>query len=340
VPANTPELDQLQARLSALMTYRVAVDLLAHLLPIDAGKIPETLRSHTLRVGEQLSDAASEDQPGAAVAGITGSLVSTFIRSREEGESHLEVRVGNVETAGGGRQMFGAVAKADTDITALIRRNLETVGRTADTEVTAFTEGCPGPRCILANAGAAKPSILDWFHIAMRLQRAKQVASGLLTDDPDRVQAKAVIVAEVERLRWRIWNGKAKGAQRSIVRIRKVMHVFKDERGHHTKGVPSRRLWSALHDVDSYLSGQSAWLVNYAEWNRVGLRVGTSITEGTANFLVNRRMNKSQRMRWFRPGGRLLLQARCAVYYGTLGSDLGHRFDVVANQDPVFAMAA
>ena len=336
---STPELDQLQARLSALMTYRVAADVLAHLLPIDAGKIPETLRSHTLRVGEQLSDAAS-DQPAAAVAAITVSLDSTFIRSREEGERHLEVRVGNVETAGGGRQVFGAVAKADTDITALIRRNLETVGRTADTEVTAFTDGCPGLRCILVNAGVTKPPILDWFHIAMRLQHAKQVASGLSTDDPDRVQAKAMIVAEVERLRWRIWNGKAKNAQRSIDRIRKVMHVFKGERGHHTKGVPSRRLWNALHDVDSYLRGQSAWLVNYAERYRAGLRVGTSITEGTANFLVNRRMNKSQQMRWSRRGADLLLQVRCAVYNGTLGSDLGHRFDVVGNQDPVFAMAA
>ena len=83
-------------------------------------------------------------------------LDSTFIRSREEGERHLEVRVGNVETAGGGRHVFGAVAKADTDITVLIRRNLETVGRTANTEVTAFTDGCPGLRCILANAGVTR----------------------------------------------------------------------------------------------------------------------------------------------------------------------------------------
>jgi hypothetical protein len=124
------------------MTYRAAADVLAHLLPIDAGRIAETLRSHTPRVGEQLSDAAS-DQPAAAVAAITVNLDSTLIRSREEGKRHLEVRVGNVETAGGGRQVFGAVAKADTDGTALIRRNLETVGRTADTEVIAFTDGCP-----------------------------------------------------------------------------------------------------------------------------------------------------------------------------------------------------
>ena len=136
------------------------------------------------------------------------------------------------------------MAKADTDITALIRRNLETVGQTDDTEVTAFTDGCSGLRSILADAGVTKPPILDWFHIAMRMQHAAQAASGLSTDNPDRVQAKAVIVAEVERLRWRIWNGKAKNAQRSIDRIRKVMHVFKGERGHRTKGVPSRKLWS------------------------------------------------------------------------------------------------
>ena len=50
------------------------------------------------------------------------------------------------------------------------------------------------------------------------------------------------------------------------------------------------------------LAGQSAWQVNYAERHRAGLRVGTAITEGTANFLVNHRMDKSQQMRWSRRG--------------------------------------
>ena len=54
--------------------------------------------------------------------------------------------------------------------------------------------------------------------------------------------------------------------------------------------------------------------------------VGTAITEGTANFLVNRRMNKSQQMRWSRQGANLLLQVRCAVYNGALGSGYGQRF--------------
>ena len=152
------------------MSYRIAADVLVHLLPIDAGKSPETLRSHTLQIGEQLGDAAA-DQPGttaATAAAITLSLDLTFVRSREEGERHLEVRVGNVETTAGGRQVFAAVAKADTDIAGLIRRDLATVGQTDGTEVTAFTDGCPGLRCILADAGVAKPPILDWLRIPMK----------------------------------------------------------------------------------------------------------------------------------------------------------------------------
>ncbi len=332
---STPELNQLQARLSALMPFRVAADV----LPIDAGTSPETLRSHTLEVGKQFADAAAE-KPLATAAAITISLDSTFIRSREDGERHLEVRVGNVETVDGGRQVFGAVARAETDITALIQRTLETVGRIDTTELTVFTDGCPGLRAVLANVGVTTPPILDWFHIAMRLQHTKLAATNLSSDNPDRVTAKAVIVAEVERLQWRIWNGKANNAQRSIKRVRKVMHVFKGEHSPGAKGVASRKLWHALHAIDKYLRRQGAWLINYAKRFRAGERVGTSITEGTANFLVNRRMNKSQQMRWSRKGADLLLQVRCAVYNGTLGAGFGHRFDRISNADLAFAKAA
>ena len=203
---STPELDQLQAHLSALMTYRVAARVLQHLLPIDAGRSPETLRHHTLRIGAQLGTATADQPTTAAAAAITVSVDSTFIRSREEGERHLEVRVGNVETASGGRQVFGAVAKAETDLSALIRRNLRAVGRTDDTEVTAFTDGCPGLRSILVDAGITTPPILDWFHIAMRMQHATQTASGLPTEDPggagkvcDRRGGRTSALAHLER---------------------------------------------------------------------------------------------------------------------------------------------
>ncbi len=336
---STPELDRLQAHLCALMTYRTAADVLGQMFPVDAGPHHETLRRHTLKVGEALGECAAI-RPETAASAIVVTLDSTFIRSCENGERHLEVRVGNVETQSGGRQVFGAVAKADTDIRAVIRRSLDAVGRTGDTALTAFTDGCPGLRRSLADAGVITPPMLDWFHIAMRLQHLKQIADGLSADDPARVAAKAVIVEEVERLHWRIWNGKAKDAQISINRIHAVMHHFRGEPDQRRSTAPSRKLWTALRALDGYLTSQSAWLVNYAERHRAGLRVGTAITEGTANFLVNRRMNKSQQMRWSRRGADLLLQVRCAVYNGTLGSGFGQKFQPANDPYPPMAIAA
>ena len=336
---STPELNELHAHLSALLTYRVATEVLSHLLPVQTGTSPETLRGHTMKVAGQLRDAANGPCASAAPA-IDISLDATFVRSRHEDERHMEVRVGNVEAPGGGRQVFGAVAKSGTSILAQISRNLEIMGRNGDTKLTAFTDGCSGLRTVLTDAGVKDPPILDWYHIAMRLQHAKLSAGGLADDTQGRAAAKDFIVAQVERLHWRIWNGKAKNAHITIDRIRAVMHVFQNETRRRGAGASSGRLWHALHEIDEYLTGQSAWLVNYAKRYRAGLRVGTSITEGTANFLVNRRMNKRQQMRWSRRGADAVLQIRCAVYNGTLGTGFGHLFNPGTQPTQQLAMAA
>lgn len=195
---STPELDRIQAHLSALMTYRMAADLLVQIFPIDVGKDPATLRRRVLKVGVALEAHAAVTVTTAAHApAIWVTLDGTFVRSCEAGERHLEVRVGNVETSTGARQVFAAV---DTDIAALIRRNLSVVGRTADMTITAFTDGCAGLRNIV-DAGITNPPMLDWFHIAMRLNHLKKIAGALSANDPGREVAKAVIVEEVERLR-------------------------------------------------------------------------------------------------------------------------------------------
>jgi hypothetical protein len=268
------------------------------------------------------------------------TLDSTFIRSCGAGQRHLEVRIGNAETTTGRRQVFGAVAKTDTDLAELIRRNLDAVGRTRETVLTAFTDGCPGLRRILLDAGIEGLPILDWFHLAMRLQHLTRIAGGLPADDPERAAAKAAIAEEIERLRWRLWNGKAADAGLSIDRIRAVTHHFRGEPDSRRAVAPSRKLWTALRALNDYLAGQSDRLVNYAERHRAGQRVGTALTEGTANFLVNRRMAKSQQMRWSRRGADRLLRVRCAVYNGTLGTGFGQRFRAANDQHSPATIAA
>ena len=329
---STPELDRLRAQLAALMPYRTAAEVLGQVFPVDAGADPETLRRHTFKIAEALPAQVTMKPPPTGAEAIVVTLDSTFIRSCEDGERHLEVRIGNVETETGGRQVFGAVAKVNTDIGALIRRALDAVGRTGDTALTAFTDGCPGLRRILADAGVTAPPMLDWFHLAMRLQHLKQVAGVLSDEDLARGAAKAMIITEVERLRWRIWNGKAKDAQISIDRIHALLPSFESE--------PARKLRRALDAVDRYLRSQSAHLVDYAERHRAGQRVGTALTEGTANFLVNRRMAKAQQMRWTRRGADLLLQVRCALYNGTLGTGFGQQFLPANDPHPPMAVAA
>src|SRR3954463_2378645 len=270
---STPEFDQIRAQFSAFLPYRVAAGVLQQLLPLDAGTDPETLRAQTLKVGEDLRDAAPAE-PATAAAAITLSVDSTVIRSCEAGPRHLEVRLGNVETPDGARQVFAAVAS--TAIETLIQRGLAAVGHTDKTDLMAFTDGCSGLRSMLVDAGVKAPPSLDWFHIAMRLHHAEKTAGTLPIDTPEREHTRAVIVTEIDRLHWRIWNGKAKDARITLERIRQVMPVFQGE-DDRKRDPSSRRLWTALREIDRYLTSQSAWLVNYAERHRAGLRVGTSI---------------------------------------------------------------
>jgi hypothetical protein len=173
-----PELDQSRAHLSTLVPYRVAAGLLGHLLPVEAGADSETVRRRTLMVGEQLRDTVPTE-PAAPATAITLTLDSTFIRSCEEGQRHLEIRLGNVETSDGARQVFAAVAKTDTAIETLIRRGLAAVGHTDETELTTFTDGGSGLRSILVEAGVTTPPFLDWFPIAMRLHHTETTAGNL-----------------------------------------------------------------------------------------------------------------------------------------------------------------
>jgi hypothetical protein len=63
--ADPPELDQLRAHISALMPYRVAAGLLTHLLPVEAGNSPETLRGLRLRLA---SNCATSPWPSRWLA--------------------------------------------------------------------------------------------------------------------------------------------------------------------------------------------------------------------------------------------------------------------------------
>src|SRR3954451_4148095 len=131
---------------------------------------------------------------------------------------------------------------------------------------------------------------LDWFHLAMRLQHLTRVAGALPSDRPERAAAKAGIVREVERLRWRLWNGKARDAGISLDRIRAVVHHFRGEPDGRRSVAPSRKLWTALRALNGYLVGQSDRLVDWGGRHGRGRGVGPALPGAPPTFWVTRGM--------------------------------------------------
>jgi hypothetical protein len=66
------------------------------------------------------------------------------------------------------------------------------------------------------------------------------------------------ITMKLPRFRRRIWNGKAKNAPKSIVRIRAVMRHFRGEPGSRKSMAPSRKLW---HHLESCGPPCRHWMV-------------------------------------------------------------------------------
>jgi len=77
-----------------------------------------------------------------------------------------------------------------------------------------------------------------------------------------------------------------------------ILKRIQRERDNRKSIAPSRKLWTALRALNRYLIGQSAWLANYAERPRAGLRVGTAITDGAAPNCCFRFGVRSIMVRW------------------------------------------
>lgn len=112
--------------------------------------------------------------------------------------------------------------------------------------------------------------VLDWLHVGMRFEQLKQVAKGIsdLNDGGRRAHA----LAEIERAKWRFWNGYT---ERGILRLGYLGQWALTESFEH---VPSmRRLGMALDNLTLYLESHADSIPDYGKryreiWHRHRLR--------------------------------------------------------------------
>jgi hypothetical protein len=313
----TPEYERVVAKMGALLPYRRARTLLAEFLPLGDLPTVETTRQRTLRVGarlEQEAVAGAEPKPAGTAKSIALSIDGGHVRAARQYQGRsFEVLLAQVSNDAGKQVVFSTVPAEANSQTRQLRGVLRGLSATLVTPVTILSDGADGPRS-LGEAASPGPThhVLDCFHLAMRVQHVAQAAMSWPDATETDRQASALLAETIERIRWRLWHGQVRRALDLIAET--VVTV--DAAAGHTE--PRTRL---LGDLETYVSGQSDIIIDYATTRRCEEPISTAITESTVQWLLHRRMNAQQQMRWSPRGAHLMLKVRTAVVNGTLDRD-------------------
>jgi hypothetical protein len=304
--------------------YRRARTLLSEFLPLTDVPAVETARRRTMRVGARLEQMAVASQPPLSVTSapaIALSIDGGHVRSvRSYQVRSFEVMLAQVSNDEGKQVVFSSMpAEADRQREQL-RGILHGLGATPATLVTILSDGADGPRS-LGEAACVGPTyhVLDWFHLSMRIQHVAQAARSWPDVSVGDHQAGTRLAETIERIRWRLWHGQVK---RSLDLIEETKTTLEATAQTASPATPAElKVTQLLTDLKSYVCGHSDIIIDYATARRREEPISTAVTESTVQWLLHRRMNAQQQMRWSPRGAHLMLKVRCAVINGTLEHD-------------------
>jgi hypothetical protein len=87
------------------------------------------------------------------------------------------------------------------------------------------------------------------------------------------------------------------------------------------KAATAGKVLGVLRGLETYVSGQSALIIDYATARGSDEPISTATTESTVQWLLHRRMGNNQQMRWSPRGAHLMLKVRTSVMNGTFNQD-------------------
>lgn len=321
----TPAYERLLAEMGALLPYRRGRALLEKLLPLGEPPVLETVRQRTLQVGARLECQAAappRSTPAAEAKSITLSIDGGHVQSiRSYQVRSFEVFIAQASNDDGKRVVFTSVPAEAYHQVQQLRGVLHDLGATAATPVTILSDGAGGPRALgeTASAGPTR-HVLDWFHLSMQIQHVAQTVKGWPDDTGDNRREGTRLANVVDQhIRWRLWHGQV---QRALDLIGDTLEPLeKASTAASPIGAAAGRVAEALRGLETYVVGQSALIIDYATARRCGEPISTAITESTVQWLLHRRMNASQQMRWSPRGAHLMLKVRTSVMNGTFDQD-------------------
>jgi hypothetical protein len=155
------------------------------------------------------------------------------------------------------------------------------------TDKTKATALCDGASNCWSVVEAIKPLcahmtyILDWFHLAMKMQN---------------ISLPAELKEKLMRIKWHLWRGKVDNV---LIRLKQLLELSKDEKE-----------INKIVKFYNYIENNKDKIVNYRERQKLGLVFTSNLAESTVESLINQRCKGQQHMRWSREGLNPLLQLR------------------------------
>ena len=142
--------------------------------------------------------------------------------------------------------------------------------------------------------------IIDWFHIAMKIQPLQQIADHIVRWRDAGNSEMAHVDAEVRSLKWKLWHGQT---DRALDQLETMTSEFAKlrERG----DLSPTRLLHLAYPLLTYVRSNRSAIINYGARYGSGRRIATVLAESGVNSLVARRMVKKQQMQRSKRGAHL-----------------------------------
>jgi hypothetical protein len=140
--------------------------------------------------------------------------------------------------------------------------------------------------------------------LAMRVQHVAQAATSWPDATGTDRQVGTRLTKTIEWIRWRLWHGQVKRALDLIAETVVTVDVAADHKSPIV--AVARKVVHLLGDLETYVSGQSNVIIDYATARRCEEPISTAITENMVQWLLHWRMNAQQQMRWSPRGAHLM----------------------------------
>jgi hypothetical protein len=330
----TPELMELSARMGSLMPYRKAADVLTEFLPIPSTESFMTLRHRTMKLGERLDEKARDDAwfeppssyernqaeldlPNDPKREFVVSIDTAHVRcSRSEKARIFEIAVARCGRGRRGSPPGHYFVTADTSKHELRSRTLQALqreGYVGRGELTVISDGAEIMKRLPKALPKPSVHILDWFHIAMKIQPLQQMADHIVRATASRNGPAVSLRDDIRSVKWRLWHGQADRAISGLEKIVTDLVVQSSD-----ADISAKRLLDLAQPLLTYIRSNRSAIVDYGARYRSGRRIASSLAESAVGALVAGRMAKKQQMQWSLHGAHRMLQVRAAVLNGDL----------------------